>query len=62
MSPRLLAVTACAFAACALLVHAATDAAAPLRSGPQVGSANDRDGFCPKWVTGPCAGKRLCPV
>jgi hypothetical protein len=34
----------------------------PLKSGPPVGSANDRDGFHPKWVTGPCAGKRLCPV
>ena len=38
------------------------DADGPLRSGPPVGARNDRDGFCPKWVTGPCAGKRLCPV
>jgi hypothetical protein len=34
----------------------------PLRSGPPVGSANDRSGFFPQWVTGPGAGKRLCPV
>lgn len=63
MSPRLLAGAACAFAACAFLVLAAAmEANGPLRSGPPVGSANDRDGFFPKWVTGPCAGKRLCPV
>jgi hypothetical protein len=39
-----------------------TQADAPLRSGPPVGAANDRDGFRPNWLTGPCAGKRLCPV
>jgi hypothetical protein len=49
--------------ACSLLVFAGDlNASEPLRSGPQVGSHNDRDGFVPKWVTGPCAGKRLCPV
>jgi hypothetical protein len=58
MAPRLLA-----SAVCALLVLAGSmQADAPLKSGPQVGSPNDRDGFTPKWVTGPCAGKRLCPV
>jgi hypothetical protein len=50
-------------AACAFfLLTGATHADAQLRSGPQVGAANDRSGFCPKWVTGPYAGKRLCPV
>jgi hypothetical protein len=50
-------------AVCAvLLIAGAIHANPPLKSGPQVGSANDRDGFTPKWVTGPCAGKRLCPV
>ena len=34
----------------------------PLRSGPQVGDPNNKRGFTPKWVTGPCAGKHLCPV
>jgi hypothetical protein len=58
MNPRLFAVGA---AAC-LLVAAGLFADPPLRSGPQVGAANDRDGFTPKWVAGPCAGKRLCPV
>jgi hypothetical protein len=58
MAPR--SVTA---AACALLMLAGPlQADSPLRSGPPVGSANDRRGFCPQWVTGPCAGKRLCPV
>jgi hypothetical protein len=49
--------------ACSLLVFAGDlIATEPLRSGPPIGSPNDRDGFTPKWVTGPCAGKRLCPV
>jgi hypothetical protein len=34
----------------------------PLQSGPPVGARNDRSGFFPQWVTGPTAGKRLCPV
>ena len=34
----------------------------PLRSGPQVGAPNNRRGFSPNWVTGPCAGEHLCPV
>jgi hypothetical protein len=33
-----------------------------LKSGPQVGSENDRDGFRPRFVAGPSAGKNLCPV
>jgi hypothetical protein len=33
-----------------------------LRSGPPVGAANNRAGFFPQWVTGPCAGQNLCPV
>jgi hypothetical protein len=56
MAPRLLA-------ACALLLLAGPmEAKSPLRSGPEVGSLNERNGFFPQWVTGPCAGKRLCPV
>jgi hypothetical protein len=58
MAPRFLAGAACAF----LLLAGPLQANGPLRSGPPVGSANDRRGFCPQWVTGPCAGKRLCPV
>ena len=58
MSPRLFAAGACAL----LMLAGAIHADGPLRSGPPVGSANDRDGFFPNWVTGPCAGKRLCPV
>jgi hypothetical protein len=34
----------------------------PLRSGPRVGSENDRSGFRPLLVTGPTTGKSLCPV
>ena len=58
MAARLLA--GAAFAV--LLIAGPMRADEPLRSGPQVGSANDRRGFSPQWVTGPCAGKRLCPV
>ena len=58
MSPRLFLGSACA-----LFLFAGTlQAGSPLKSGPQVGSPNELDGFTPKWVTGPCAGKRLCPV
>jgi hypothetical protein len=58
MSPRLLAGGACALFLLAGAVHAGS----PLPSGPQVGSRNNRSGFLPRWVTGPCAGKQLCPV
>jgi hypothetical protein len=58
MSRSLLAGVACS----RLALAGDLNAGEPLRSGPPVGSANDREGFCPKWVTGPCAGKRLCPV
>ena len=34
----------------------------PLRSGPPVGAPNNRRGFSPKWVTGPCADRHVCPV
>jgi hypothetical protein len=57
MAPRLLA-AACTF----LMLAGPSQADNPLRSGPPVGSANDRSGFRPQWVTGPCAGKGLCPV
>jgi len=33
-----------------------------LKSGPPVGAANDRRGFRPQFVTGPSAGKPVCPV
>jgi hypothetical protein len=46
----------------ALLLASAGSAQGPLKSGPQVGARNDRSGFLPRWVTGPCAGKHLCPV
>ena len=58
MPQRFLAGAVCAFFVLAGVMHADS----PLRSGPPVGARNDRDGFFPKWVTGPCAGKRLCPV
>jgi hypothetical protein len=58
MAPRFLAGAVCAF----LLFAGSVQADGPLRSGPPVGSANDRSGFLPQWVTGPCAGKRVCPV
>ena len=51
--------------ACTVLTAALAGGAAaaePLKSGPQVGNENDRRGFSPNWVTGPAAGKRLCPV
>jgi hypothetical protein len=46
----------------AVLLAASPAAAGDLRSGPQVGAGNDRDGFFPQFVTGPVTGKRLCPV
>jgi hypothetical protein len=33
-----------------------------LKSGPQVGARNNRRGFFPQHVTGPAAGKHVCPV
>jgi hypothetical protein len=58
MPPRILTGAVCAL----LLLTSPALAGGPLRSGPPVGSANDRQGFLPQWVSGPCAGKRLCPV
>ena len=37
-------------------------AADNLKSGPPVGAENDRSGFRPQFVTGPSAGRSLCPV
>jgi len=45
-----------------LMLAGPMQADSPLRSGPQVGSANNRSGFLPQWVSGPTAGKQLCPV
>ncbi|MCI0461209.1 MAG: hypothetical protein L0Z62_30040 [Gemmataceae bacterium] len=58
MPPRLIASAALA----ALLLGSIVSAQDPLQSGPPVGAKNDRSGFFPQWVTGPTAGKRLCPV
>lgn len=58
MTPRFLA---CATLA-SLLLGGALQAENSLKSGPPVGAENDRRGFFPQWVTGPSAGKRLCPV
>jgi hypothetical protein len=49
------------FLAVALLGGGAL-AADDLKSGPQVGAGNDRNGFYPQWLTGPSAGQRRCPV
>jgi hypothetical protein len=58
MATRLLAVAGCAF----LMLAGPMQADNPLRSGPPVGSPNDRSGFLPNWVSGPTADKQLCPV
>ncbi len=58
MSRWVFAGASCAFLVLAGLVQAEN----PLQSGPPVGARNDRTGFFPQWLTGPCAGKRLCPV
>jgi hypothetical protein len=58
MTPRLIASAALA----ALLLGGDVPAKEPLKSGPPAGAANNRRGFYPQWVTGHCAGKRLCPV
>ena len=58
MAPRLLAGAVCAF----LMLAGTAPADSRLRSGPPVGAANNRAGFFPQWVTGPCAGQSLCPV
>jgi hypothetical protein len=58
MPPRLIASAALA----AVLLGGNLWAEEPLKSGPPVGAANDRGGFRPQIVTGPSAGKGLCPV
>ena len=58
MSARLIATAALATA----LLAGNAPAWDPLRSGPPVGSENDRSGFRPLLVTGPTTGKSLCPV
>jgi hypothetical protein len=45
-----------------LLLGGSVLAEEPLKSGPPVGAANDRNGFYPQWLTGPAAGQRRCPV
>ena len=34
----------------------------PLKSGPPVGTRNNRGGFYPQFVAGPGSGERRCPV
>lgn len=46
----------------AMLVADPGPAAKVLKSGPPVGAKNNRGGFYPTLVTGPCAGERRCPV
>ena len=58
MTPRLIGGAALAV----LLLGGSVLAGDPLKSGPAVGAANDRQGFYPQWVTGPSAGQRRCPV
>jgi hypothetical protein len=58
MSRCVFAVASCAF----LMLGGLVQADSRLQSGPPVGARNDRTGFFPNWLTGPCAGKRLCPV
>ena len=58
MTRRLIASAAFAI----LLLGGAMQAQTPLKSGPPVGAENDRRGFRPQFVTGPSAGKNLCPV
>jgi hypothetical protein len=45
-----------------VLLASSVTAADELKSGPQVGAENDRNGFYPQWVAGPSAGQRRCPV
>jgi hypothetical protein len=58
MPPRLIAGAALA----AVLLGGILQAEDPLKSGPQVGAANDRNGFHPQFVAGPSTGQSLCPV
>jgi hypothetical protein len=58
MPPRLIAGAALA----AVLLVSNGLAEAPLKSGPPVGSPNNRSGFFPQFVTGPLAGQNRCPV
>ena len=58
MTRRLMATAALA----AFVFGATVQADHPLKSGPQVGAANDRSGFRPNFVAGPSSGQRLCPV
>ncbi|MBY0524407.1 MAG: hypothetical protein K2R98_13460 [Gemmataceae bacterium] len=58
MSSRLIAGAALG----ALLLTGTVLADDSLKSGPQVGDRNNRSGFFPKWISGPAAGERRCPV
>jgi hypothetical protein len=58
MTSRLIASAALA----ALLFSGTGLADERLKSGPPVGSRNNRGGFYPQLVTGPGAGERRCPV
>ncbi len=58
MTGRLLAGAALAV----LLLGGSSQAETLLKSGPPVGADNGRSGFKPQFITGPSAGKNLCPV
>jgi hypothetical protein len=58
MTRCLLSGVACSF----LVLSGAVNSSEPLRSGPQVGESNNRRPFGPKWLSGPWAGKGICPV
>jgi hypothetical protein len=45
-----------------VLLAGSVAAADDLKSGPPVGARNDRNGFVPRFVAGPSAGLKLCPV
>ena len=58
MTPRLIAGAALAV----LLLGGDVQAEEPLKSGPPVGTPNNRGRFEPQFVTGPFAGQDRCPV
>jgi hypothetical protein len=58
MTPRLIASAALAV----FLLGGHLPAQDPLKSGPPVGTPNNRGRFEPQFVTGPFAGQNRCPV
>ena len=58
MTSRLIAIAGFA----TLLLAGNGSAVDPLKSGPQIGARNNRNGFYPQIVAGHLAGERRCPV